>query len=232
MQHAASMHVISPGEMTAINENCPYEAPGDATGVAATAARSSFAGKPGTKAGAAAIHGSEGGGGLQSGGVAGDAGAWAAEGLRMETKGDGIPNITMRDAFLLGSGKAYGRAVDILMLLNSYYLAFFTVYFISRATKSSTEWVWIIVLPLPILYGVLMAYRRVLPLIALLSTIVMVQATDVADVREQCCAAELVLGHRYGWGHGGRGVLSVAVWRCCTHVRRRVTGRRDIRENP
>lgn len=94
-----------------------------------------------------------------------------------------IPNITMRDAFL-PTISVYIRAIEILMLLNSYYLAFYAVYYIGSASKSSTDWVWIIVLPLPILFGVLVAYRRVLPLFALLSTIVMMKPTDVADVRE------------------------------------------------
>lgn len=173
MQHAASMHVISEEAMAALNEDSVRDAPGNATGSSATAA-----------AAAAAVHGSEGGGGLENGGAVVDASALVVEGMGMEAEGgEGIPKITMRDAFFLGSGKAYRRAVDILMLLNSYYLAFYTVYLISHASKSSTDWVWIIVLPLPILCGVLMAYRRVLPLIALLSTIVMVQPTDVADVR-------------------------------------------------
>lgn len=122
---------------------------------------------------------------------AGGTAAVAAAGRIRETSGvverGDIPNITMEDAFR-PSHKAYRRATEILMMLNSYYLAFYAVYFISRASKSSTEWVWIIVLPLPILCGVLMAYRRVLPLIALLSTIVVMQPTDVADVRE-CCKA-------------------------------------------
>ncbi|CAN0495377.1 unnamed protein product, partial [Laminaria digitata] len=71
------------------------------------------------------------------------------------------------------------------MLLNSYYLAFFTVYFISPASESSSEWFWLILLPLPILCGVLMAYRRVVPMIALLSTIVMLHPTFVADVEQE-----------------------------------------------
>lgn len=131
----------------------------------------------------AVVHGSEGGGGLEAGGSAVSS-TMANFAEEMPTRRTDIPEITMRDAFILPIGNAYKRAVEILMLLNSYYLAFYAVYFISRASKSSTEWVWIIVLPLPILAGVLMAYRRVLPLIALLSTIVMMQPTDVADVRE------------------------------------------------
>lgn len=68
------------------------------------------------------------------------------------------------------------------MLLNSYYLAVYAVYFISPASKSSTAWFWIVLLPLPIAGGVLMAYRRVIPLIALLSTVVVLHSSDVADV--------------------------------------------------
>ena len=184
MQHAASMHVISEEAVAALNENSVRDAPSDATGSSATATAA---------AAAAAVHGSEGGGGLETGGGAVGASALVVEGMRMEAEGgEGIPKITMRDAFLLGSGKAYRRAVDILMILNSYYLAFYAVYFISHASNS-TDWVWIIVLPLPILCGVLMAYRRVLPLIALLSTIVMVQPTDVADVRERYCRADVLV---------------------------------------
>eukprot|EP00752_Nemacystus_decipiens_P005207 g4726.t1 len=184
MQHAASMHVVSEEAMAALGEDSVRDSPANSTAVGAAApGSSSFAT---AAAGAAAVHGSEGGGGLEAGGAVAAVSTLGVEGMEMEAGGgEGIPKITMRDAFLLGSGKAYRRAVDILMLLNSYYLAFYTVYLISHASKSSTEWVWIIVLPLPILCGVLMAYRRVLPLIALLSTIVMVQPTDVADVEQE-----------------------------------------------
>lgn len=71
------------------------------------------------------------------------------------------------------------------MLLNSYYLAFFAVYFIGPATHSASSCVWIIVLPLPICIGVLVAYRRVLPLISLLSATVVVKARFVAEVRRR-----------------------------------------------
>lgn len=67
------------------------------------------------------------------------------------------------------------------MMLNSYYLAFFAVYHIGGASNSQ-EWFWIILLPLPILCGTLMAYRRVLPLFSLLTAIVMLHAEDVAHV--------------------------------------------------
>ncbi|CAM9609126.1 unnamed protein product [Ectocarpus fasciculatus] len=164
VQHAASMHGIG---MPALNEGSMSDTPGDSRADQV-----------------AVVHGSEGGGGLEAGGSAvGSTMANFAE--EMPTRRTDIPEITMRDAFILPIGNAYKRAVEILMLLNSYYLAFYAVYFISRASKSSTEWVWIIVLPLPILAGVLMAYRRVLPLIALLSTIVMMQPTDVADVEQE-----------------------------------------------
>lgn len=155
--------------MPALNEGSMSDTPGNSRAVEADQA--------------AVVHGSEGGGGLEAGGSAvGSTMADFAE--EMPMRGTDIPEITMKDAFILPIGSAYKKAVEILMLLNSYYLAFYAVYFISRASKSSTEWVWIIVLPLPILAGVLMAYRRVLPLIALLSTIVMMQPTDVADVRK------------------------------------------------
>ncbi|CAM9348281.1 unnamed protein product, partial [Hapterophycus canaliculatus] len=166
VQHAASIH-------GAFREGCV------ATGVERSA--SDVPGNSGAVTSdppvSAAARGGERGGGVEDGGGAANVG-----GMEMN-RGD-IPCITMRDAFL-PSCNAYRRAVEILMMLNSYYLAFYAVYFISRASKSSTEWVWIIVLPLPILGGVLMAYRRVLPLIALLSTIVMMQPTDVADVEQE-----------------------------------------------
>ena len=73
---------------------------------------------------------------------------------------------------------------QLLMLLNSYYLAVYAVYFISPASKSSSEWFWIVLLPLPIACGVLIAYRRVIPLIALLSSIVVLNPTDIADVSD------------------------------------------------
>ncbi|CAN0550862.1 unnamed protein product, partial [Ectocarpus sp. 12 AP-2014] len=167
VQHAASMHgIVRP----ALGEGATSDTPRNSCAVDADQA--------------AVVHGSEGGGELEAGGSAvRSTMADCAE--EMPMRGMNIPEITMRDAFVLPIGKAYKQAVEILMLLNSYYLAFYAVYFISRASKSETEWVWIIVLPLPILAGVLMAYRRVLPLIALLSTIVMMQPTDVADVEQE-----------------------------------------------
>ncbi|CAM9329416.1 unnamed protein product [Ectocarpus sp. 4 AP-2014] len=167
VQHAASMHGIG---RPAPGEGATSDTAGNSCAVDADQA--------------AVVHGSEGGGGLEAGGsaVRSTMPDFAEE---MPMRGTNIPEITLRDAFVLPIGKAYKQAVEILMLLNSYYLAFYAVYFISRASKSETEWVWIIVLPLPILAGVLMAYRRVLPLIALLSTIVMMQPTDVADVEQE-----------------------------------------------
>lgn len=166
VQHAASVHGISLKPMAVVDENMPYDhatVAGESRACAASGAT-------------AAIHGdSAGGGGLDS----------ADLGKEFKAEGLTIPKITVRDAFLVPSGHAYRWAVDILILLNSYYLAFYAVYFISRASESPRDCVWIIVLPLPILCGLLVAYRRVLPLIALLSTIVMMQPTDVADVRQR-----------------------------------------------
>lgn len=177
MQHAASVHGVSREGVATVAEPSASDVRGTSDAVTSDYPSST---PPGAGQAAAAVsavvHDSENSGGIGNGGR-----AVVQAGMQVE-RGD-IPNITMRDAFL-PSCNAYRRAIEILMILNSYYLAFYAVYFISRASKSSTEWVWIIVLPLPILCGVLMAYRRVLPLIALLSTIVMMQPTDVADVRE------------------------------------------------
>lgn len=74
-------------------------------------------------------------------------------------------------------------ALQALMMLNSYYLAIFAVYHIGGASTSS-DWFWIILLPLPILCGTLMAYRRVIPLFSLLSAVVVLHAADVAHVSE------------------------------------------------
>lgn len=172
VQHAASMRSLTRERLAAVEEHPALESRGNTAVVADSSSASHAA------ATAAAVHGGEGGGGM--GGVA-EVGIAGNGGVELE-RGD-IPEITMKDAFFC-HGNKYTLAVEILMLLNSYYLAFYAVYFISRASKSSTDWVWIFVLPLPILCGVLMAYRRVLPLIALLSTIVMMQPTDVADVRQ------------------------------------------------
>ncbi|CAM9317502.1 unnamed protein product [Scytosiphon promiscuus] len=177
LQHAASVHgAPRDGGATPVGSSVS-DVPGKSGAVTSGPPPSAFPEVEGTSDVSAVARGVE-----SSGGVEGGKGAAIRAGMEVES--GGIPKITMGDAFV-PSCKAYRRAVEILMLLNSYYLAFYAVYFISRASKSSTEWVWIIVLPLPILCGVLMAYRRVLPLIALLSTIVMMQPTDVADVEQE-----------------------------------------------
>ncbi|CAM9906593.1 unnamed protein product [Ascophyllum nodosum] len=105
---------------------------------------------------------------------------------RSEASGsDAIVEITKKDAFVIPGRNVYKIAVELLMLLNSYYLAVYAVYFISPASKSSSEWFWIVLLPLPIACGVLIAYRRVIPLIALLSSIVVLNPTDIADVEQE-----------------------------------------------
>lgn len=71
-------------------------------------------------------------------------------------------------------------------MLSSFHLAFFAVYHIGQTTHDiSQDWMWLIILPLPVLIGTLMAYRRVLPLFSLLSAVVIVKASDVALVSER-----------------------------------------------
>lgn len=169
------MHAITREPLAALEEHSAFDARGNTAGVVGSSSSAAPAAAP---AEVATAHGGAGGGGV--GGATKAEADIARSGVQFGS--GGIPKITMRDAFIV-HGNIYTLAVEILMMLNSYYLAFYAVYFISRASKSSTDGVWIILLPLPILGGVLMAYRRVVPLIALLSTIVMMQPTDVADVR-------------------------------------------------
>ncbi|CAM9808147.1 unnamed protein product [Pylaiella littoralis] len=177
VQHAASMHAVTREPLAALEEHSAFDARGNTAGVVGSSSSAAPAAAP---AEVATAHGGAGGGGV--GGATKAEADIARSGVQFGS--GGIPKITMRDAFIV-HGNIYTLAVEILMMLNSYYLAFYAVYFISRASKSSTDGVWIILLPLPILGGVLMAYRRVVPLIALLSTIVMMQPTDVADVEQE-----------------------------------------------
>ncbi|CAN0026273.1 unnamed protein product, partial [Choristocarpus tenellus] len=71
------------------------------------------------------------------------------------------------------------------MLLNAYYLAFIAAYYVGRSIETPSTYVWLFVLPLPILLVVLAVYRRMLPLYALLSAIVMVDDNEAALVSEE-----------------------------------------------
>ncbi|CAN0313588.1 unnamed protein product, partial [Discosporangium mesarthrocarpum] len=74
------------------------------------------------------------------------------------------------------------------MLLNSYYLAFYAIYFVAQALEEPSTYFWIIVLPAPILLGVVVAYRRMLPIYALLAAVVendIVAADKESDIADK-----------------------------------------------